>query len=438
MAFNLTLAVVTQKGITMCQGINPESSQGQIAPRGMRYQIAILGRRNAGKSSLLNMLVDQKIAIVSDVKGTTTDAVSKPYELLPLGAVTFFDTAGIDDSGALGDKRVKATKNVLYRADMALLVADDQGITEHELALIKEMVALEIPFLMVFNKVDICMPKAEDIHFCRSHKIPYIAVSAAKSLGNKEVKILIYELAPTALKEQPPLAGDLYNEGSHILCVVPIDTAAPKGRLILPQVQVLREALDNNSIATVVKEAELAHFLSLLKSPPALIISDAQVIKHVDKIVPKTIPLTTFSTLFARFKGELPPMVAGADALDTLQHGDKILICEACSHNVQADDIGRVKLPNWIRSYSGKSLTFNVVSGHEFPDNLEEYALVIHCGACMFNRTEMLRRIRECQRRGVPITNYGVAISKLQGVLTRIIDPFTNENKALFSDIEPT
>ncbi|ABZ75980.1 small GTP-binding protein [Shewanella halifaxensis HAW-EB4] len=413
----------------MCQGVNPETSQGQIAPRGMRYQIAILGRRNAGKSSLLNMIVGQHVAIVSDIKGTTTDAVAKPYELLPLGPVTFFDTAGIDDNGALGEQRVKATRHVLYRADMALLVADDQGLTEHEFALIEEMTALKLPFLIVFNKVDICMPTAEDIGFCRQRKLPFIAVSAAKGLGDKEVKRLISELVPANLKEQPPLAGDLYNEGAHILCVVPIDTAAPKGRLILPQVQVLREALDNNCIATVVKESQLAQVLTQFSSPPALVISDAQVIKQVDSIVPATIPLTTFSTLFARFKGELPPMVAGANSLDKLQDGCKILICEACSHHAQDDDIGRVKLPNWIRSYSGKNITFDVISGHDFPDNLEEYALVVHCGACMFNRTEMLRRIRECERRNVPITNYGVAISKLQGVLPRIIQPLISEAK---------
>ena len=413
----------------MCQGVNPETNQEQIAPRGMRYQIAIVGRRNVGKSSLLNMLVGQHVAIVSDIKGTTTDAVAKAYELLPLGPVTFFDTAGIDDVGKLGEQRVKATNHVLYRADIALLITDDQGLNDDEFALIEKMTALNLPFLTVFNKVDICMPKAEDISFCRQKKLPFIAVSAIKELGSKELKRIVTELIPESLKIPPPLAADLYREGEHILCVVPIDTAAPKGRLILPQVQVLREALDNNCIATVVKESQLTQVLSLLASPPALIISDAQVIKQVDSLVPDTIALTTFSTLFARFKGDLAPMVEGANAFDSLHDGCKILICEACSHNVQIDDIGRVKLPNWIRSFSGKEITFDVFSGHDFPENLEEYSLVVHCGACMFNRTEMLRRIRECQRRNVPITNYGIAISKLQGVLPRIIEPLIKSSE---------
>ena len=408
----------------MCNGMNQTGqSSTHAAPRGIRHQIVLIGRRNTGKSSILNMLIGQQISIVSDTKGTTTDAVAKPYELLPLGPVTFFDTAGIDDEGELGQLRVNATRRILCRADMGLLVTDEQGLTDAEKRLIIEMNDLKLPFLLVFNKTDLRATNPADIHFCDSHNIPYQLVSTTDKIGANEIKQHLYELAPAELKIEPLLAGDLYRTGDVILCVVPIDTAAPKGRLILPQVQILREALDRNAMAMVVKESELPAALDKFITPPTLIISDAQVIKQVDAMVPKDIALTTFSTLFARFKGDLACMVDGADRFDNLQDGDKILISEACSHHAQEDDIGRVKLPNWIRTFTGKTLEFDVVSGDDFPDNLEDYALVVHCGACMLNRTEMLRRIRECQRRGVPITNYGVAISKLQGVLPRILQP---------------
>ncbi|MGI2261142.1 [FeFe] hydrogenase H-cluster maturation GTPase HydF [Shewanella sp. GXUN23E] len=413
----------------MCQGINPQETgasaamPGAAVARGMRYQIALVGRRNAGKSSLLNMLTGQQISIVSDTKGTTTDAVAKPYELLPLGPVTFYDTAGIDDEGELGALRIAATRKVLYRADMALLVIDEQGLSACEMALLDEMQSMNLPTLVVFNKADICAPKAEDVAFCRARELAFFTVSSKTGLGGKELKRLMVELAPAELKAEPVLAGDLYQAGDAIICVTPIDAAAPKGRLILPQVQVLREALDCNAMAMVVKETELAAALDKFASPPALVISDAQAIKQVAQIVPDSIPLTTFSTLFARFKGDIGPLVRGAEQLDKLNDGDRILIAEGCSHNVQEDDIGRVKLPNWIKQVSGKQLTFDVVSGHDFPDDLEKYAMVIHCGACMLNRTEMIRRIRECERRGVAITNYGVAISKLQGVMDRVVMP---------------
>ncbi len=413
----------------MCQGINPaeqaNNPQAPLSstPRGMRYQIVLVGRRNAGKSSLLNMLSGQQISIVSDTKGTTTDAVAKPYELLPLGPVTFYDTAGIDDEGELGALRIQATRKVMIRADMALLVIDEQGLTACETELMDEMQQMKLPTLVVFNKADICSPKAEDIAFCRARKLPCIAVSSTSGLGGKELKRIMVELAPAELKAEPVLAGDLYQPGDAVICVTPIDAAAPKGRLILPQVQVLREALDCNAMAMVVKETELPAALDKFSRPPALIISDAQVIKQVAEIVPESIPLTTFSTLFARFKGDIGPLVKGAEQLDKLKDGDQILIAEGCSHNVQEDDIGRVKLPNWIRQVSGKQLTFDVVSGHDFPDDLEKYAMVIHCGACMLNRAEMIRRIRECERRGVAMTNYGVAISKLHGVMDRVVMP---------------
>lgn len=415
----------------MCQGINPqEHPSSQSAPRGMRYHITLVGRRNTGKSSLLNMLTGQQISIVSEIKGTTTDAVAKAYELQPLGPVTFYDTAGIDDEGELGKMRVNATRKVLFRTDMALLVVDQQGLCPPDIALVQDLQQMAIPTLVVFNKADICTPKAEDIAFCQTNSLPFIVVSAVTGLSTKTLKRLIVELAPKEYKQEPLLAGDLYQSGELILCVVPIDMAAPKGRLILPQVQILREALDRNAIAMVVKETELSCALEKYGIEPKLIISDAQVIKQVSSLVPEHIPLTTFSTLFARFKGDLSILAEGADHLDKLKDGDKVLISEACSHNVQEeDDIGRVKLPRWINSYTGKRLEFVVTSGHDFPEDLEQYALVIHCGACMFNRSEMIRRIRECQRRHVAITNYGVAISKLQGVLPRILAPLANHIK---------
>lgn len=394
------------------------------APRGVRYQIALIGRRNAGKSSLFNLLTGQDIAIVSDTAGTTTDAISKPYELLPLGPVTFYDTAGLDDEGELGLQRIKASLKILYRADICLLVTDEQGLTAKELQLIEELQQLKIPFLIIFNKADISDIKNKDIDYCQQHQLAYLAASSTLNMGADQIKQAIYEIAPAELKQEQVLASDLYQAGETVLCVVPIDMSAPKGRLILPQVQVLREALDHDAMAIVVKESQLAQALAQLHTPPAIVIADSQVIKQVTQVVPENVPLTTFSTLFARFKGDLAILAQGADALDNLQDGDKILMAEACSHHSQEDDIGRVKLPNMIKHYSQKQLTFDIKAGHDFPDNLADYALVVHCGSCMLNRTEMIRRVRECERRHIPVTNYGVAISKIQGVLPRVMQPF--------------
>ncbi len=401
----------------MCNAVTDQ------APRGMRYHIALVGRRNAGKSSLLNLLTGQQVSIVSDTAGTTTDAVNKPFELLPLGPVTFIDTAGIDDEGELGTLRVAATRKALNRADMAVYVTDDAGLTEADRAFIDAQHALGLPMLVVFNKVDLCPPCGEDLAWCESRGLPVQSASSVAGQGRQSVCQALYELAPESLKAKAVLAADCYGPGDTIVCVVPIDMAAPKGRLILPQVQILREALDHSAIAMICKETELARTLAMLPAPPALVVTDAQAIKTVAPLVPESIPLTTFSSLFARFKGDLPLMVEGASALDRLQDGDRVLIAEACSHHVQEEDIGRVKLPALVRRYSGKRIEFDVVAGHDFPDNLESYALVLHCGACMFNRAEMVRRLLECQRRGVPITNYGVAIAKLQGVMPRVVAP---------------
>lgn len=394
------------------------------APRGVRLVIALTGRRNAGKSSLINAITGQDIAIVSDHPGTTTDPVAKQYELLPIGPVTFYDTAGLDDEGSLGELRIKATRKILWRSDVAVVVISEEGITDYEKALIEEIKELQIPFIVAFNKCDVAPPSKKDIAYCHDNNLQYRITSATTGKDVDELKDAIIDIAPPEITRDPVLAGDLINEGDWVVCVVPIDLAAPKGRLILPQVQVLREILDCDAIGITVKEREIDEALSNLHRKPALVITDSQVVMSVSGDVPEDIPLTTFSTLFARYKGDLDQLVAGADAIDRLEDGDTILMGEACSHHAVADDIGRVKIPRWLSQYTGKDLQFEFYSGHDFPDDLERYKLAIHCGACMLNRTEMLRRIKECNRRGVSVTNYGVAISKLQGVLERVLKPF--------------
>ena len=392
-------------------------------PRALRTIISIVGRRNAGKSSLINALCGQEVAIVSAQAGTTTDAVAKPYELLPLGPVTFYDTAGLDDEGALGEQRMKATRKVLCRSDVAVMVIGAEGLDRGDKKIIEEIQGLKIPLAAVFNKADVTAPKSEDEEWLTERGIRFVAASAAKGMNIDEVKQLVISQVPAELQQNPLLAGDLFKPGDIVLLVVPIDLSAPKGRLILPQVQVLREILDCGAMAIAVKESELSAMLSELKRKPALVITDSQVVMKVAATVSDDIPLTTFSILFARNKGDIGIMYAGAQEIDCLQDGDKILIAEACSHHALGDDIGKVKIPNWLKKYSGKELQFEFCQGSDFPEDLEKYKLVIHCGACMLNRMEMLRRLNECVRRGVPITNYGVAISKTQSVLDRVVRP---------------
>ncbi|WP_207265084.1 [FeFe] hydrogenase H-cluster maturation GTPase HydF [Desulfovibrio sp. Huiquan2017] len=392
------------------------------APRGVRLVIALVGRRNAGKSSLINALTGQDTAIVSDTPGTTTDPVAKPYELLPLGPVTFYDTAGLDDQGELGGLRVKATRKILYRSDVAVVVLGEDGLTGYEQALIETIRELDIPYIVAWNKADLRAPGANPIP--AEAAAPVLEVSATDGRNVDRLKQAIIDAAPPEYRQERLIVGDLINEGDSVLCVVPIDLAAPKGRLILPQVQVLREILDCDAMGTIIKEREIQAALEGFNRKPALVISDSQVIMSVAGDVPDDIPLTTFSTLFARYKGDLDRLVQGASAIDRLQDGDLVLIGEACSHHDVADDIGRVKIPRWMSQYTGRDLRFEVYSGHDFPEDLEKFSLVVHCGACMLNRTEMLRRMAECARRNVPMTNYGVAISKVQGVLDRIIAPF--------------
>lgn len=398
---------------------SPSSAPATATPRGMRLVITLAGRTNVGKSALLNALAGQSVSIVSDTPGTTTDAVAKAYELPPFGPVTFYDTAGLDDTGDLGAQRMAATRKVLFRSDMVLLVTDEHGLLSPDMALLAELQAMDMPVVVVRNKADIPTETGNN-----QTSIPVVSVSARTGHGLDVLRDAMSRLAPASLRDEPVLVADLISEGDTVLCVVPIDLAAPKGRLILPQVQVLRDILDSDALGMVVKERELEAALDGLRTPPALVVTDSQVVLKVAGDVPDDVPLTTFSTLFARFKGDLPTMVRGARAIDSLQDGDRVLLCEACSHHAVADDIGRVKIPRWLTQYTGKSLHCELFSGHDFPERLEDYALVIHCGGCMTNRAEMLRRMRECTRRGVPVTNYGVAISKLQGLLERVVAPF--------------
>lgn len=394
------------------------------APRGVRVVIAVVGRRNVGKSSFINAVTGQQIAIVSDTPGTTTDPVAKPFELVPVGPVTFYDTAGIDDSGDLGAKRVKATRKILWRADIAIFVVDRKELLPAEKEWLDTIKDLKIPIILVANKIDQGTVSEDIVSYCTANEIPWVAVSSETKTGLDRFMEALVQTVPSHFKEEPALVGDLFDREDTVVLVAPIDASAPKGRLILPQVQVIREILDRRAVAVVAQENQLQAALEALASPPALVITDSQVVLQVARQTPESIPMTTFSILFARHKGDLAQLVAGADVIDRLQDGDVVLIAEACSHHAQEDDIGRVKIPNWMKKYTGKALHFDVASGHDFPEDLDKYKLIVHCGSCMLNRMEMQRRITETVRRQVPITNYGVAISKLQGVLDRVIRPF--------------
>jgi len=392
-------------------------------PRGERLVITLLGNRNSGKSSLINALTNQEIAIVSEVPGTTTDPVAKRYELLPLGPVTFYDTAGLDDMGELGEKRIRAAYKVLFKTDMAIFVNDGNPFQENELNALQRLKEMKLPVLVIFNKSDLREPDSKNIEFCQQNEIPWVSVSARTKDNITLAKEKIIELAPSYCKEERPLVSDIIYPGDRVILVTPIDASAPKGRLILPQVQVLRDLLDSRAVTTVVREFELGEALAALNSEPDLVITDSQVIQKVVSELPPQVPLTTFSILFARYKGDLVTLVKGCQKIDDLKEGDRILIAEACSHHPQKDDIGRVKIPNWLKNYIHKDLSFDISVGSDFPENLEDYALIIHCGACMLNQTEMNNRIREAERRGVPITNYGLVISKLHGYFERTIAP---------------
>lgn len=410
-------------------------------PSANRVHIGFFGRRNAGKSSAVNAVTGQELAVVSDTKGTTTDPVYKSMELLPIGPVMIIDTPGFDDEGALGELRVRKTKQVLNKTDIAVLVVDaTEGKKQCDEELIRIFKEKEIPYIIVNNKADllsdeisekVCQNnvseqrKAEQNALLSSGKEQY--VSALTGAGIYELKECIGKLTPNedmTLK----IVGDLLHPGDFVVLVVPIDSAAPKGRLILPQQQTIRDVLEANAAAIVVKESELKQTLEQLGRSPAMVITDSQVFEQVSGVVSEEIPLTSFSILMARYKGYLETAVNGVAAIDHLKDGDKILISEGCTHHRQCDDIGTVKIPRWLKQHTGKELIIETSSGTEFPEDLTSYALVIHCGGCMLNEREVKYRMKCAEDQKVPFTNYGIAIAQMKGILKRSIELFSNLN----------
>jgi len=449
--------------------------------KGFRLHIGLFGRRNAGKSSLLNALVGQPVAIVSDVPGTTTDTVEKAMELSPIGPVVFLDTAGIDDSGNLGELRVECTRQAFDRTDVGIVVVAAGQWGEYEASITAELQKRNVPFVVAFNHSDKGQPDTALLESLQQQGIAYVQTIASQEItaGNKvqeqqpgtqfaegersdrgvrltaqtghsvrslrdlsafpaavlnafpavfgidALRSALVQIVPDEMLSPPPIVSDLIPTGATVLLVVPIDKEAPKGRLILPQVQTIRDLLDANQVAVVCKDTELAATLGRINTPPSLVVTDSQAFKIVAEIVPPEIPLTSFSVLFARQKGDLPSMIDGARAIARLKPGSRVLIAEACTHHAVEDDIGRVKIPVWLRNYVGGELRIEHVQGHSFPnDSLTDWDLVIHCGACMWNRREILSRMMHCRSAGVPITNYGLAIAFMHGIFDRAVEPF--------------
>ena len=392
-------------------------------PSGERVHIGFFGLRNAGKSSVVNRVTGQTLSIVSDVKGTTTDPVQKAMELLPIGPVVIIDTPGIDDEGTLGEERVRRALRVLEKTDIAVLVTDStRGLQPAEQELIELFRKREIPFVIAHNKADLTSVPAS---------VPEneIYVSAAADSNIRELK----ELIARAVKPTEPekrLVADLLAPNDTVVLVVPIDSAAPKGRLILPQQQTIRDILEAGAISLVTRETELTRTLESLREPPRLVITDSQAFGIVDKLVPKNVQLTSFSILFARYKGNLRQAILGAAQLNSLQDGDTVLFSEGCTHHRQCGDIGTEKLPNWIRRFTGKDVQFSFTAGNEFPEDMSKYALVVHCGGCMLNEREMQYRLRHSAERNVPMTNYGIAIAHMHGILDRALAPFPDLHQA--------
>jgi [FeFe] hydrogenase H-cluster maturation GTPase HydF len=392
-------------------------------PRGSRLHIALFGRRNSGKSSLINALTNQNVAIVSHVPGTTTDPVYKSMEILPLGPVVLIDTAGIDDTGSLGSLRVQKTKAVLAKTDLVLLVIDPaEGLGNFEEEIIAGARESKIPVVAVANKIDLHSQVQTDIIADRL-SVPVIRVSAATREGIDALKAAIIRSAPKEWTP-PTILGDLIAPGEMVVLVVPIDLAAPKGRLILPQVQTIRDILDNDAVVTVVKENRLKAALSGLKKKPKLVVTDSQAFHKVAADTPEDVLLTSFSILYARYKGNLAALVEGVKAVEKLVPGESVLIAEACTHHRVEDDIGTVKIPRWLQQRAGGALDFKWSSGMELPSDLSGYKLVVHCGACMINRKEMLHRLVKAKAAGVPMVNYGVLIASVLGILDRALAPF--------------
>ena len=391
-------------------------------PSGERVHIGFFGRRNAGKSSVVNAFTGQELSVVSEVKGTTTDPVLKSMELLPLGPVVIMDTPGFDDEGALGELRVKKTKQVLNRADCAVLVVDATvGLTPVDRELLALFREKNLPYLIAYNKSDLAAAPGE-------LEEPGLLVSAKTEENIHELKERVARLVDRE-GPQPHLVADLLAPGDLVVLVVPIDSAAPKGRLILPQQQTIRDILEARAVSVVTGVEELPQTLQSLGKPPRLVITDSQAFGAVNKLVPRQIPLTSFSILMARYKGTLDQSVAGAAQLDQLQDGDKVLLSEGCTHHRQCEDIGTVKIPRWLREYTGKDLVLEHSSGRDFPEDLSPYRLIIHCGGCMLGEREMAYRQKTAQDAGVPFTNYGMAIAQMHGILQRSLEPLAAARK---------
>jgi len=394
-------------------------------PRSNRLHIALFGKTNAGKSSIINALTGQNIALVSDIKGTTTDPVYKSMEILPIGPVVLIDTAGLNDETELGELRKKKTMDVLNKTDIALVIIDSSiGISDFDIKTIEEIKSKKIPIVVILNKSDISTIDISSIkNLENKFKLKIIKASAYNNTGIDHIKDEIIKLIPEN-EEKFRILGDLISPGDFVILVTPIDKAAPKGRLILPQQQVIRDVLESDAISIVTKEYELRETLENLNKKPRLVITDSQAFLKVSADTPKDILMTSFSILFARNKGNLTELVKGAKAINNLKDGDKVLISEACTHHRQSDDIGKVKIPRWLRQSTGKDLIFEFSSGFSFPENLKDYALVVHCAGCMLNRKAMLHRISNSVKDGVPIVNYGVLIAYVHGILKRALKPF--------------
>jgi [FeFe] hydrogenase H-cluster maturation GTPase HydF len=404
------------------------------APKSLRLQIGIFGRTNVGKSSFLNMVCGQDFAITSHVPGTTTDVVEKTMELLPVGPVVFLDTAGVDDTSTLSGLRIKKGRKIFDRSDIILLIIESGKWEKYEDEILAEAGEREIPVIAIINKSDIVPPTEEFVESFSKKTQGVIICSSLNSEGRdgyiEELKQCLIELCPEDFMKPPVLAGSLVPPGGVVLMIVPIDMEAPKGRIILPQVQMIRETLDNDASAIIVKETGYIAQLNKLKSPPNLVICDSQVVSRMVEETPADVACTTFSIIFARNKGDLTGMARDASCIKNLKPGDRVLIAEACSHHPIEDDIGRVKIPRWLEEYVGGSLSIDSCAGRDFPEDIEGYKLVIHCGACMITRREMLSRMRRTGEKSVPITNYGVCIAYLANVLERVLTPFPDALEA--------
>ena len=397
-------------------------------PKSLRLQIALFGRTNVGKSSFLNMVAGQDVAITSPIPGTTTDVVEKPMELLPIGPVVFLDTAGLDDTSLLSRKRIAKTEKIFDRADIILLLTEPDTWTSYEETIAEKAKELKSPLIIIINKSDI--KEASSSFLSRLNSVSQHVLccsSTEKTIRDRQIYALkesIISICPDDFLNPPPIINDIVKKDEHAVFIIPIDIEAPKGRIILPQVQAVRDILDGNAIVSIVKETEYKPFLSTLAKEPRLVVCDSQVVDRMVTETPPTVACTTFSILFSRYKGDLLETCRGAAALKTLSDGDTVLIAEACSHHPMEDDIGRVKIPKWLKKYTGRDLIIEAYAGRDYPQDLSKYSLIIHCGACMITRREMLSRIHHARSAGVPITNYGVCISALHGVLERVLEVF--------------